>query len=175
MQRVVLILLLAWLPSACAGHYGPSDYPYSVERPSTLVFAYPERGQSDAKARRDRYECYLWAKRKTGFDPSAPELAPHQRVSVETRRRESTVLPGALFGALTGALVGAPEHAAEAAAIGAIVGGTAGAIRDAAEDDARRHAAARRVERRQVQVELRAERYRRALAACLEGRGYATE
>ena len=33
---------------------------------------------------RDRYECYRWAMKETGFDPSAAEVPPHRRVRVVT-------------------------------------------------------------------------------------------
>lgn len=34
------------------------------------LFVYPTRGQNEATARRDRYECHLWAVEQTGIDPS---------------------------------------------------------------------------------------------------------
>jgi hypothetical protein len=35
------------------------------------IFAYPNNGQSDEQARRDRYECHEWASDQSGYDPSA--------------------------------------------------------------------------------------------------------
>ena len=37
------------------------------------VFVYPRHGQSPEQTSKDRYECYLWAKDQTGFDPSSGE------------------------------------------------------------------------------------------------------
>lgn len=37
------------------------------------VFVYPNHGQSTEQTSKDRYECYLWAVKQTGFDPSAGE------------------------------------------------------------------------------------------------------
>ena len=37
------------------------------------IFVYPNHGQSTEQTSRDRYECYLWAVKQTGFDPSAGE------------------------------------------------------------------------------------------------------
>jgi len=50
--------------------------------PQTEVYFYPLKNQNARQQDRDRYECYLWAKKQTGFDPSAPQLAPHQRFEV---------------------------------------------------------------------------------------------
>src|SRR5262249_37221863 len=49
---------------------------------SAMVYVYPDKGQSAEQSDRDRYECHLWAVRQTGFDPSAPQLAPRERVQV---------------------------------------------------------------------------------------------
>jgi len=168
--------LFALVCSGCVGpSYGPSHYPYSFERPSTRVYYYSEAPRSEARRSRDRYECYRWAKRKTGFDPSAPNLAPHHRIGIARQSpAESNALKGAFLGALLGAFAGAPEHAGEGAAIGAVAGAAIGAARDV--DVARAEAARRSYERqRHTQLERRAEGYRRALAACLEGRGYTVE
>jgi hypothetical protein len=34
------------------------------------LFAYPNDGQSEESARRDRYECHLWAAEQSGYDPT---------------------------------------------------------------------------------------------------------
>ena len=44
--------------------------------PSPHVEFSPAKGQTPAQQERDRYECYLWAVRKTGFDPSRPQNVP---------------------------------------------------------------------------------------------------
>ena len=44
--------------------------------PSPHVVFEPIKGQSPAQQERDRYECFQWAVRKTGFDPSLPRNAP---------------------------------------------------------------------------------------------------
>ncbi|MCI0506751.1 MAG: hypothetical protein L0Z73_11675 [Gammaproteobacteria bacterium] len=50
--------------------------------PTTTVYFYPTRGQSEQQQDRDRYECYMWAVKQTGFDPGQAQLAPHQRIEV---------------------------------------------------------------------------------------------
>ncbi|MEZ5565969.1 MAG: hypothetical protein R3F24_10815 [Gammaproteobacteria bacterium] len=38
----------------------------------TSEFVYPARGQSEAQQADDRYACYQWAVKQTGFDPTQP-------------------------------------------------------------------------------------------------------
>ena len=144
--------------------------------PSTQVFFYPTRGQSAAQQDRDRYECYLWARQQTGFDPSAPQLAPHQRLEVVPNPPVGQdTAAGAVTGALLGAVVAPPGRKAEGAVAGAITGSVIGA----ASDSARQEEAERlqdqydqRDARNMARLEQQASSYRRAMAACLSGRGY---
>jgi len=144
--------------------------------PDTQVFVYPAASQSPEQLDRDRYECNAWAVRETGFDPSLPTVAPHQRVQVvSVQPQGSDVLAGAATGAIIGAAVSRPRDAGA----GAIVGAIAGTILGAASDDARQKQAAainQRLSQRDYPVdpalEARAANFRRAISACLEGRGY---
>ncbi len=153
---------------------GPAPPP-----PSTEVFFYPTRGQAPAQQERDRYECYVWAVKQTGFDPSAPGLAPHQRVQVvPVPPPGQGAAVGAVAGAALGAITSSPRRATEGAVAGAVAGAMIGAASDAA-----RQAEAERLQqhyeqreaRRMARIERQAEKYRRAMAACLEGRGYSVE
>lgn len=192
--RPVAVLLIAAFSAGCATTYEP----YSSHAPSPLaatssaatstaaqpvasgtryatqVYVYPSQGQSAAQLDRDRYECYRWAVEQTGFDPSQPALAPHQRVEVIPARAPDAVA-GALTGAVLGAIVSHPRHAAGGAAVGAVVGGLIGSASDAARVQ-QAEAAQRRYDQRDAEQVARHERqssdYRRALGACLEGRGY---
>jgi Glycine zipper 2TM domain len=145
--------------------------------PSTEVYFYPTAGQSAAQQDRDRYECYLWSVKQTSYDPGQPQLAPHQRIVVEPRPPAGVdTAAGAVTGAAIGAAVSRPGNAGG----GAIVGAVAGAVLGAASDSARQaHAqdVQRRYDRadsqRYAESERRAQDYRRAMQACLEGRGYA--
>lgn len=146
-------------------------------RPSTEVYFYPTRGQSAVQQDRDRYECYLWAVKQTGFDPSQPQLAPHQRIEVVPAPPPAG--QDAAAGAAIGALLGAVSSHRGDAVEGAVAGAIAGAIIGAASDAARQEEAARSQQssdlystQRTVQLERQARDYRRAMAACLEGRGY---
>lgn len=144
--------------------------------PVTDVVAYPRQGQSERQLRRDRYECHLWAVRQSGFDPSRERvaLAAAPRVLPDPPSGHDTAA-GAIGGAAVGAVVSHPGHTAEGAAVGAVVGAVAGAASDAS-----REARAQRIEdvyaeraaRRNQAGWQRADGYRRAISACLAGRGY---
>ena len=141
-----------------------------VAPPQTQVYFYPAHAQSPEQQDRDRYECYRWAKKQTGFDPSDPQLAPHQRFAVVAGPPPGQdVAAGAITGAVIGSVVARPGHSAEGAAVGAIAGATMGA----AAESARQQEVARTTKSRMnAQLEQQAANYRRALTACLEGRGY---
>lgn len=180
--RIILVVAAASLfLAACspvAGHrtvVAPDETAPAPEL-STEVYFYPTRGQSSRQQDRDRYECYLWAVRKTGFDPSAPRLAPHQQVKVvpEPPSGHDTAT-GALSGAIVGAAIGAPHNTGEGAIVGAVAGAVLGAASDAARQDQADRLQERynqRDEQRYAELERQARKYRRAIAACLEGRGY---
>jgi hypothetical protein len=151
--------------------------PEPVPQPvNTQVYVYPTSGQSTDRVSRDRYECYLWSVKQSGFDPSQPRLAPHQRVEVVAMPPQGTdTVAGAATGAILGAVIADPHNAAAGAIGGAIVGGALGAASDAS-----RAAHAKQVQDRYdrrssaqaAQLDMQASNYRRALTACLEGRGY---
>ena len=166
------------LVAACESPPPPSAVPPPVATPpSTEVYFYPTKGQSKAQQERDRYECYLWAKQQTGFDPSAPNLAPHQRVRVvPTSPPGEDVKAGAIAGAVMGAVVARPGEEAEGAVKGAIAGAIVGAAAESAREQQTRQIEAQRQAQLDAQhaarLEQQASNYRRAMSACLKGRGY---
>ena len=148
-------------------------------RPRTQVYFYPTAGQGPERQSRDRYECYLWAVKRSGFDPSLPSLAAHQRVEYVPRPPpgQSTVA-GAVAGAIVGAAVSRPGNEGHGAVVGAVAGGVLGAAADSsrqAEADRLQSRYDRRDAQRDARIEQQAQDYRRAMSACLEGRGYAVE
>lgn len=147
--------------------------------PQTQVYFYPSRGQSPERQSRDRYECYLWASKQSGFDPSLPSLAPRHRVEYVPRppAGQNTVA-GAVAGAVVGAAVSGPHDAGKGAVVGAVAGGILGAASDSArqaEADRAQDRYDRRNAQRDARVEQQAQDYRRAMSACLQGRGYTVE
>jgi len=145
--------------------------------PDTDVYFDAARGQTAEQQDRDRYECNGWAVRQSGFDPSLPGAPPHLRVRVEPAGPPAGagVATGAVTGAVLGAAVSRPWEAGEGALVGAVAGAVIGGIADAARVDQARAASAARADpsnARAALLEQKARDYRRAMAACLEGRGY---
>lgn len=147
--------------------------------PSTQIYFYPIHGQNKAQQERDHYECYLWAVRQSGFDPNQPHLAPHQRVEVRASPPPGT---GAVAGAVSGAMIGSIITPYRRTAEGLVFGAITGALLGAATDIARQHKANRIQQQYNVKnaisyarLEKQARDYRRAMSACLEGRGYSVQ
>jgi hypothetical protein len=169
-------LLLATLAlGACVGPQVLEEPPAATvpPLPDTRVYVYPTAGQSDAQMERDRYECHVWAVKQTGFDPSSPQVAPHQRVQVIAGPPPGA---NAVAGAATGAILGAAVSRPRDAGAGLLLGAVAGAIIGSAADNARAQQAAALERRADNQpyydLDQQATNYRRALSACLQGRQY---
>jgi hypothetical protein len=169
-----VVVLGGCAPSGYTVKKTPADTPPPL--PSTTVYFYPTRGQSEAQQDRDRYECYLWAVKQSGFDPGQAQLAPHQRVEVKP-----VAPPGAdtAAGAATGAVIGAMVAPYHDHGFGLVFGAITGAMIGAASDAARQEEAERiqkqydaKEAQRYAHVEKQARDYQRAMTACLEGRGY---
>jgi hypothetical protein len=185
---------LAWFPlllallvlSACyPAPYPPVPRPMpresaSVQQtPSTQVYFYPRAGQTTEQQSRDHYECYNWAVQQTGFDPGQSAIPTDQRVRVVPMPppgHDTATL--AIAGAVLGALIGGPRHAVGGALIGASGGAIAGAASDSARLESARQqeeAYAARERTRDARLEEKASVFRRAMSACLEGRGYSVQ
>ncbi|MGV8059168.1 MAG: glycine zipper family protein [Smithellaceae bacterium] len=144
--------------------------------PMTQVYFYPLKGQTAEQQSRDQYECYNWAMQQTGFDPSQSSIPPERRVKVVPMPppgHDTAVL--AIAGAVLGALIAGPRHAGA----GALIGAGSGAVVGATSDVSRQQYAQQMDEaynRRDQALDSRyaekASDFRRAMGACLEGRGY---
>jgi outer membrane lipoprotein SlyB len=147
--------------------------------PSTQVYFYPKQGQSTEQQSRDHYDCYNWAVQQTGFDPGQSAIPREQRIRVVPMPPAGyDTMAMAISGAVLGALFGGPRHAFE----GAMIGATGGAIAGAASDAARQEEARLREEEltsrnqtRDNKLDEKTSLFRRAMSACLEGRGYSVK
>ena len=172
---------LAAILAGCASQ-APTAVPAPAApavRPSPNVYFYPLHGQPVAKQDRDRYECYRWAHRQTGYDPSLPRRdgAPPVQV-VPVPPPGYGVAAGAATGAVIGAAVSPPWDSAEGAAIGAVAGAVIGAAADASrQQEAERITAAANAEqaRAAAQSDAAVLAYRDAMKSCLTARGYAVQ
>ena len=144
--------------------------------PPAPVYVYPAQGQSPEQTDRDKYECHVWAVQQTGVDPSRPGASSYERVVVQPAPVPgSGTVAGAIGGAILGSIIAGPR----AAGAGLILGGATGAVvGSAAEANATANAEAQnqqaqaQVSADAAQARARADSYRRAVGACLQGRGY---
>ena len=175
--RIALLACLGLL-TACADvpQRAPGAYRQRVaeEAPPEppRVYFYPTKGQSTEQQDRDRYECYNWAVKQTGFDPGR-SLPPQERVTVVPSRAPGEATVGAaIAGAVIGAIVSGPRNAGSGAIVGAAAGGLLGAAAESSQQQQVEQFQTRRGDQRQRRE---AGEYRRAMSACLEGRGYSVK
>jgi hypothetical protein len=155
--------------------------PPPPDKPITDVYAYPLNNQGPDQQERDRYECNSWAVQQSGFDPSGPNVPPHDRYRVVAAGPApgSGTAVGAITGGILGALIAGPRNAGAGLVVGAVAGGVVGTAaeqqqRAAADAQAQQINDARTAQQMAV-IDANASRYRRALGACLEGRGYSVK
>ena len=170
--RGAIPVVIAGLLSACVTppprvYRAPAPPP-----PPQRVFVYPAHGQSPEQTERDRYECHIWAVQQTGVDPSRADASAYERVIVQPSTPPgANAVGGAVAGAIIGSIIGGPRNWGA----GAVLGGATGAVVGSAVD-ANAQAEARQTQQQinvsAAQGRARADAYRRAIGACLQGRGY---
>ena len=181
--RAILFAAGFAMLAGCVEEPPPRPYYRSAPPPppaaNTEVYAYPQQGQSPEQTDRDRYDCHEWAVKQTNFDPSAPGTPPHDRVVVASGPPPGTnTAIGAVAGAVLGAVIAGPRNAGFGAVAGGVTGAAIGSTGDAANAQANAAAVqqARAQDARQVAImDQKAASYRRAITACLEGRGYSVK
>jgi hypothetical protein len=149
----------------------PRARPVPVERtaPSAAMYFYPLRGQDAERLDQDRYACYRWASEQTGTAPGmTPILRTEAPPAPDDRSAERRgALTGAVVGATAGAVMSSRRQAPANAVLGAIFGAVIGTIAGAQQD-----------RQRQVQpapapaASAVSNDFRRAMSACMAGRGY---
>lgn len=169
LKRVRIVTRRAILLTAFA-----LSIPAAALAQSQQVYIYPKNNQSSAQQDKDRYECHRWAVQQTGFDPSVPNPTnPNALDPQPYRPSQPHVLKGAARGTALGAVGGAiAGDAGKGAAAGAAMGGLAGGFRRM---DERRDQARGQQQQAQSQAAQASISYQRAMAACLDGRGYSVK
>jgi Glycine zipper 2TM domain len=173
--RAAVVITAAGLLAACVAAPPPRPLPPPPPAINTTVYAYPQHGQSPQQLDRDQYECYVWAKQQTGFDPSAANVPAQARVRVVSGPPPGTnTAIGAVSGAVIGAAISNPWQRGFGALAGALIGGAIGSTADAANAQNQHETVV--YDRAQMnEIQRQAADYRRALGACLEGRGYSVK
>lgn len=153
-------------PARHARHTGHGE-PVAERSAAPPMYFYPELSQNEARQDRDRYECYRWAARESGVDPGMTPVRdmPPPRAA---ERDGAPVVAGAITGAVVGAAVSSPRNVGQNAVIGAIFGSLLGA----AAQESRAQASEQAHERRQAYRQVPMDNFRRAMGACMSGRGY---
>jgi hypothetical protein len=147
--------------------------------PPPRLIVYPAQGQNAQQLDRDRYECHGWAVMQSGFDPSRPSVPPAERVVVQPATPPGTnTAVGAIAGAILGAAIAGPRNAGAGLVLGGVTGAAIGASGDAAEQSQAR-AEQQQLNQQYAQSyqanEVGYQNYRRAITACLVGRGYTVQ
>jgi hypothetical protein len=156
LRPVAAFCAAALLLSGCAAppRHAPPP-PVLQPAPQPTMYFYPELSQDDGRQDRDRYECYRWSVRESGVDPGMTPVrqVPPPRAAV---RDGGEVVAGAAPGAIEGLV------------LGAIFGSLIGAAAQESRVQAAEQAYARRLAHQQVPMD----NFRRAMGACMAGRGY---
>jgi hypothetical protein len=143
---------------------------------------YPARGQSPTEQSRDRYECYEWSKRQTGFDPTQSQGHASMPAAKSSMRSSSVSASASTAGAMvggaaSGATIAELTHhdVGRGAAIGALGGGLVAQAKQQQQQAQMKQQQAAQAQAAQAQAASRNQQrsaYDRALGACMEARGY---
>jgi hypothetical protein len=140
--------------------------------PPQRVFVYPAKGQSPEQTERDRYECHVWAVQQTGVDPSRADASAYERVVVQPANPPGAgTVAGAIGGAIIGSIIAGPRNAGAGLVLGGATGAIVGSASDA-QSQAQAQQTQQALNQSAAQGRARADSYRRAIGACLQGRGY---
>ncbi len=132
---------------------------------------YPAKGQSQEQIEKDKFDCYTWAKKETGFDP----MATPQASSPPPKQQQPTTSTGrgAVRGGVAGLAIGSLSgNAGKGAAIGAVGGGLIGGARKRNQQSQQQQAEQQWAQQETTQYSKKRESYNRAYGACLQGKGY---
>jgi len=179
-KRISALLALTLVAGTTRGAFAQSDpvqlASATAQAKQTMgLIVYPAGGQTPDQQARDEQACYGWARQQTGpaaSAPSADSAAQAAKVKVDSSAQGAGI-KGAASGAAGGALVGAiAGDAGRGAGIGALTGTLrARRARQEAEQQAEQQARAQA----QAGGSQQANTLRKAMVACLEGRGYTVQ
>ncbi len=152
--------------------YAPNGY----MTPAQLgLYVFPEHNQTSAQQSIDASNCYTWAVQQAKFNPilggtPSTDSAAIAAANANEQATQGAAVGGAAKGAVAGVAIGAiAGNAGEGAAIGAVVGGMMGFR-------GRREAAAQASANAAAQATqdsiLIMNNFKRAMSACLTGKGY---
>ncbi len=153
----------------------PPPAAYAGPPVNTTVYAYPQQGQSPEQQSKDRYQCSVWAVQQTGFDPSAPNVPAQYRVVASGPPPGTGTAIGAIAGAVIGAAISPRWDRGAGAVFGGLTGAMIGSASDAQRAQENQVAMSQQQQEQAAAMAHKASEYRRALSACLTGRGYSVK
>ena len=180
MRVALLVSGLALLPGATFAQApaAPPAVPATAAPPSPAqalgMIVFPAQNQTKEQQLGDEQACYAWAIQNTGIDPARVKANPDSAAKAAGAKMDSAAtgaaVAGAARGAAGGAVVGAiTGDAGEGAAVGAVVGAVGGRR---AKKQAVRQAEAAGAAQAQQQAQQLIDTHKKAMGACLEGKGY---
>jgi hypothetical protein len=141
------------------------------------IIAFPGKGQTKEQQLADEQECYAWAQSNTGIDPKKVKANPDSAAKAAAQKMDSAATGAAVVGAAKGAAAGAAigavtGNAGEGAGVGAVSGAIAGRR---AKKAATAQAAQAGAAQAQAQAQALIDKFKKAMSACLEGKGYSVK
>jgi Glycine-zipper domain len=138
------------------------------------LYVFPSAGQTKGVQLSEEQQCYDWAQQQTGIDPTTvtanTDSAAKASGDKAASATQGAAVGGAARGAAAGALIGAAAgDAGKGAAIGAATGAVAGRrAKRRAEGQAEQAGANQAV----AVANDKIVQFKKAMTACLEGKGY---
>jgi len=174
---VLTLAVAAGFNRSMAAQGGASAVPTTAAQAKQKLglIVYPSKDQTPQQQANDEQACYVWAQQQ--IDPLAKGSNPDSAARAGKARADSAAqgasIKGAAGGAAGGALIGgAAGDAGKGAGIGAIAGALRGRrAKREAEQQAEQQARAQA----QAQAGQQASTFRKAMVACLQGRGYTVQ
>ncbi len=144
------------------------------------LIVYPAKGQNQQQMEKDKFDCFSWAKQRSGFDPmQTPAPAPAPPSQPPPGSAAGSVVRGgaggAALGAAVGGIAGGWSGAGKGAAIGALAGGVFGGLRSQARNYQSAQAQQQVAAQQSAQYWQKRDTYNRSYSVCLEAKGYAVK
>jgi hypothetical protein len=160
--------------SALAQQAAPATAAAPLPSQALGMIVFPAQNQTKEQQLGDEQACYAWANQQTGIDPTKVTANTDSAARASGAKMDSAAtgaaVGGAARGAAGGAVVGAiTGDAGEGAAVGAVAGAVAGRR---AKKQAVRQAEAAGAAQAQQQAAQKIDTFKKAMGACLEGKGY---
>lgn len=170
------IVALAATAAAQVTPAAPAQQPAAAKPTlkSIGLIIYPAKGQAPEQQAADEAACVTWAENQTGLVLSGGKVNVDSAAKAAQQKTAEATTGAAVVGSAKGAAAGAAIGAiAGDAGTGAAIGAVAGAVGGRrAKKQAEAQAAQKGAQQAQAQGQAATDEFKKAAAACLQGRGY---